>query len=51
MNATLSIHSAPDLNLNEEEINHGAFMNVNSADREMHFEHFQHVRRPMAIWN
>jgi hypothetical protein len=51
MNATLSIHSVPDLNLNEEEMYHGAFafMNVNSKDREMHFARFQHAKRPMAI--
>ena len=41
MNATLSIHSTPDFN--EEEIYYGAFMNVNSIDREMHIERFQAV--------
>ena len=43
----ITIHSAPDFN--EEEIYYGAFMNVNSADREMHIERFQAVIRPIAI--
>jgi len=43
----ITIHSAPDFN--EEEIHYGAFMNVNSADREMHIKRFQAVRRPIAI--
>ena len=35
----ITIHSAPDFN--EEEVQYGAFMSVNSADREIHTVRFK----------